>query len=245
VGLGGAGQGKLERALALADTGFGSAPIALAHGFLVQRFEPGVPVGLEPPPAELLETMARYLAWVRSGYPAPEAPPAELRTMMETNVSEGLGEAARAQLARRLETVGTPTEAPTWLDGRMLPHEWLRTPAGYRKSDAVDHHDDHFFPGPQDIAWDVAGTCLELGLERDARRGFIERYRRTSGDARVAARLPFHALAYLAFRLGYATLASESLGATPDGVRFHGQAERYRRLLRRELAPGSIARWRI
>ena len=42
------------------------------------------------------------------------------------------------------------------LDGRMLPHEWLETPAGYVKTDALDHHDDHFFPGPQDIAWDVA-----------------------------------------------------------------------------------------
>lgn len=244
AGLGAAGEGKLERARALADARFGSAPVTLVHGFLIQVFDPGVPVGTGSPPDELLDAMARYLAWVRIRYPAPEAAPSDLRTMTETNVTEGLGERSAAALARCLETVGTPAEAPTRLDGRMLPHEWLRTPAGFRKADAVDHHDDHFYPGPQDIAWDVAGTCLELGLEGDARCGFVERYRRTSGDARIAARLPFHALAYLAFRLGYATLASQSLGGAPDGVRFHEQAARYRRLLRSELAPGGMARWR-
>ncbi|MBZ5585043.1 MAG: hypothetical protein LAQ30_23105, partial [Acidobacteriia bacterium] len=34
------------------------------------------------------------------------------------------------------------------LDGRMLRHEWLETARGYMKADALDHHDDHFFPGP-------------------------------------------------------------------------------------------------
>jgi hypothetical protein len=125
----------------------------------------------------------------------------------------------------------------------MLPHEWLRTAVGYRKTDALDHHDDHFYPGPQDIAWDVAGTCFEFGLADGARRGFIARYRRASGDLGIARRLPFFAVAYLAFRLGYATLAADTLGRTADASRFRRRSEHYRRLLAAESEPGGAARW--
>jgi hypothetical protein len=108
----------------------------------------------------------------------------------------------------------------------------------------VDHHDDHFYPGPQDIAWDVAGTCLEFGLDGEARRGFLARYVRESGDAAIAQRLPYHAVAYLAFRLGYASLAAESLGDDPDAARFRAETLRYRALLAAELVADAPARWR-
>jgi hypothetical protein len=125
----------------------------------------------------------------------------------------------------------------------MLPHEWIRTPGGYLKTDAVHHHDDHFFPGCQDIAWDVAGTCLEFNLDPYQRRHLIERYRSLSRDSRIAARLPLHAITYLAFRLGYASLAASTLGQNSDGKRYARAALRYGELLRSELSHTTPEMW--
>jgi hypothetical protein len=243
AGLGSYGEGKLTRARALADAGLSTAPTGLEHGFLIQEFRPGTPASAEEPPIDLLHAMAGYLAHVRRCHPAAGGA-TDLREMVDTNVTEALGATTPACLATRLRAIRLPAEEPTALDGRMLPHEWLRTSTGYVKVDAVDHHDDHFYPGPQDIAWDVAGTCVEFGLANRARREFLDRYLQASGDRHVAERLPAYALAYLAFRVGYATLAAEQLGATPDGARFRARAGHYRRQLAAELASDGVARWR-
>jgi hypothetical protein len=244
AGLGSHGETSLCRARALAEAGFAPQPVRLAHGFLIQEFRPGAPVRMGEPCPELAGTMARYLAHLRRYHRSESDSAPDLREMLVTNVREGLGEPAVERLAARLPAGDAgPREAPTALDGRMLPHEWVRTRRGFFKADAVDHHDDHFYPGPQDIAWDVAGTCLEFALDGAARRGFLELYRRESGDDGIAGRLPFHALAYLGFRLGYVSLAAESLGDTPDGARFRRQLVRYRHLLDAELAPDAAARW--
>ncbi len=58
----------------------------------------------------------------------------------------------------------------------MLPHEWIRTASGFLKTDAVDHQDDLFFPGCQDIAWDIAGAIVEFGIPREA---LVSEYLRT------------------------------------------------------------------
>jgi hypothetical protein len=125
----------------------------------------------------------------------------------------------------------------------MLPHEWIRTSGGYLKTDAVHHHDDHFFPGCQDIAWDVAATCLEFDLGPHERRHMIDRYRVLSGDSSITARLPLHAVTYLAFRLGYTSLAASTLGHDTDGRRFSEAAHRYGELLRAELSHTTLESW--
>jgi hypothetical protein len=243
AGLGRYGEGALARARALAASGIVAAPLGLTHGFLVQEFIPGRPVAPGAPSVELVGTMACYLAYLRRCH-ATDAAATPLGSMLATNVREGLGDAAADRLTRRLSRLPRPaSEQAVALDGRMLPQEWVETRNGYLKADAVDHHDDHFFPGPQDIAWDVAGTCLEFGLHGPVRRGFLERYRRDSGDTTIASRLPYCALAYLAFRLGYAELAAGSLTGTGDGRRFGRQVKRYRGLLERELTPHVAPAW--
>jgi hypothetical protein len=122
------------------------------------------------------------------------------------------------------------------VDGRMLPHEWLRTPHGILKTDAVDHHDDHFFPGPQDIAWDVAGFVSEFGLAEKAARGFTGEVAALSGDRSLRARLPFYRIAYLAYRVGYASMAARTLGPSRDGTRMAALVRRYRQQLRLAIA---------
>ena len=237
---------KLRRAQSLAAAGFTRAPTSVMHGFLVTPFTPGSPLrAREPLDSRLLETLASYLAHIsRTQAAQPSVTDDALRDMVMTNIAEGLGEEWLPRLQSRLKECG-----PSWcertvaLDGRMLPHEWIRTPQGYLKTDAVHHHDDHFLPGCQDIAWDLAGTCLEFSLEPDDRQRLIERYRALSGDSTILARLPLHAITYLAFRLGYTTLAASCLGQSLDGKRFSEAALRYGELLRSELGHRKSEMW--
>jgi hypothetical protein len=185
--------------------------------------------------AELVERAAAYLAHLCCEHATePSVDDASLQEMIVTNVAEGLEPSFSVKLREALP-VGGWAERPVTLDGRMLAHEWVRTTDGILKLDAMDHHDDHFFPGCQDIAWDVAAAAFELDLDGQGRRHLVDRYRRMSGDSSIAGRLHHYALGYLAFRLGYTTLASCVLGQTADGMRFSDQARRYARLLTSEL----------
>jgi hypothetical protein len=103
------------------------------------------------------------------------------------------------------------------------------------KTDGVDHHDDHFWPGPRDVAWDLAGAQVELGLGPEAMEFLVAAYAAHSGDASVTARLPLHRTAYLAYRMGYAAMAAEALAHQADGPRFTALRDAYSRGLRREL----------
>jgi hypothetical protein len=113
----------------------------------------------------------------------------------------------------------------------MLPHEWIATPTRLFKVDALDHHDDDFWPGCRDIAWDVAGAIVEFGWSGAERAAFLTEYERASGDRAIAARLPFYIAAYLAYRIGYTSLAADTLAGSDEGVRFTLLSAGYRRCL--------------
>ena len=239
-------ESKLRRAQQLAAAGFTAAPTSIRHGFLVTPFTPGSPLtAREEADGTLLQTLASYLAHLSCTQATqPSVTQRALLDMVVTNTAEGLGDEWAARLHPRLRECGASwCERTVALDGRMLPHEWIRTSAGYLKTDAVHHHDDHFLPGCQDIAWDVAGTCLEFNLAPDARQQLSERYRSLSGDATIAARLPLHAITYLAFRLGYSTLAASTAGLDSDSKRFSEAALRYGELLRSELSHSTPGMW--
>jgi hypothetical protein len=234
VGLGSAGAGKLPRAQQLADASFSPKPCGLSHGFLVREFAPGAPLVEGEMDAALLERMAGYLAHLRLAFTLPGQERTPLHEMMVTNL-------AGHPLARRIESLEAGDEPPVAVDGRMMPHEWLRTQTGYLKVDALDHHDDHFFPGPTDIAWDLAGAAVEFGMDRAARAALVERYLRISRDRTIARRLPFYTAAYLACRIGYVSLAMETLGDSREVGGFDGLRQRYLGLLTQELSvpPGT------
>ena len=233
AGLGTLGQARLERARALAAAGFSPQPSALVHGFLLLELVPGIPLGRGEADGELLGRMGRYLAWLRSSFAVPEHARTRLDEMVRVNLAELGLEWSRSR-------AGMPGGEPAVaLDGRMLPHEWLKTARGYLKVDALDHHDDHFYPGPVDIAWDLAGAEVEFDMAPAACEALVERYRRASGDRTIAARLPYYRVAYLAARAGYTSLAAEGLRGTPDGEGFERERRRYRAALARE--PGVVA----
>jgi histidinol-phosphate phosphatase family protein len=238
VGLGRWGARRFARAAALADTGFTPAPLALQHGFVARRAVTGTPAkpGAAEPP--LLDVIGRYLAHLRSALPtAPGASIRELEEMIVANSAEALG-TEWGERAQRVLTHAIWSERACGIDGRMLPHEWIHTAGGWVKVDGLEHGDDHFLPGPQDIAWDVAGAIVEFDLNAATEIELVERYRAHSGDQAIARRLPTYRLAYAALRTGYACLAAETLRGTDDGARFTALAARYSAVLRNQLLAG-------
>jgi hypothetical protein len=236
AGLGSAGAGKLPRAQQLADAGFSPKPCGLSHGFLVREFAAGTPLVEGDIDTALLERMAGYLAHLRLAFTLHDQERTPLHEMVVTNL-------AGHPLAGRIESLEAGDEAPVGVDGRMMPHEWLRTETGHLKVDALDHHDDHFFPGPTDIAWDLAGAAVEFGMDRAARAVLVERYRRISRDRTVTRRLPFYTAAYLAYRIGYVSLAMETLADSPEVGGFDRLRQRYRGLLTQELSLSPEIAW--
>lgn len=236
AGLGRFGDRALQRAELLADAGFGAAPLDLGHGFLAERQLRGRPLRADELDGGLLGTIARYLAHRSARFQAePAAGPAELGEMVVHNIEAGLGPRWAERATRHLREA-VWGDGGCIVDGRMLPHEWIRGPDGDFKTDALDHGDGHFLPGPVDIAWDLAGTCVEFQLDPPAESALTARYGSYSGDRDVARRLPTYRLGYLAFRLGYCTQAAEALGTSLDGRRFRLAAARYAAALRCLLA---------
>ncbi len=102
-----------------------------------------------------------------------QSPQCSLQEMADHNVRE-LGFDVSVQL---------DLKRPVIADGRMQPHEWLLTAdRKMLKTDSGSHGDDHFFPGPTDIAWDLAGAIVEWEMTAEQSSTFLELYRQKSGD---------------------------------------------------------------
>jgi hypothetical protein len=205
---------------------------------LALPFEPGRPCGPLDVETRLLEAIGTHTAFVARAFPAARSPSLdELQRMIETNVAESDASLRVPPLAAWGPTLASAPAAA--IDGRMQPHEWIRTATGFIKVDALDHSSDHFYPGSQDPAWDLAGAETEFDLDADGSRAVIGQYVRMSGDRDVRARLPFYRVAYAAFQVGYATFARQSLGESPDGRRFEARRAVFLARLRRAVAGAS------
>ncbi|MCR5876151.1 hypothetical protein LRS10_19575 [Phenylobacterium sp. J426] len=190
AGLGEAGGAKLNLARRLHAAGMGPEPVALRQGFLLSRWVDG---GTARPSASEL---AAYLDLRRRQPAEPGASLESLAEMVRVNAAE---------LGLKLSPE-PPADAgsPVAIDGRLHAWEWLRTPEGRLvKVDGLDHHRAHDLIGGQDIAWDVAGAAVELGLD-DV--GVDALCARLGANARLVA---FHRLAYPAFQAGLWSFAGD------------------------------------
>lgn len=212
AGLAHYGRARLRRSLELMDAGFGPIVEGFADGFLRMRWQGGGR-RRRAPPAQFL---ARYLAHIANCYQTTDSVDYEaLAAMIEANAGLAMPSCWPLISAQRAVAI----------DARMLPHEFLGDNDGrWLKTDAVDHHDDHFFPGCQDIAWDIAGAAFEFGVAPDE---LIARYLQYRRETHLQERVDFYALAYLAFRRGYCSMAGAALGDSPDGRRFAALERRY------------------
>ncbi len=223
-GFGRYGAEVHQRAECVADAGFGPMPFAHANGFAGYAVLKGRPLSAPKRGArfgdpdrdalsrEVLDRMADYCAFRASHLLSrdPQNAP-EMETMLRFNVSQEFGV--------ELEVPALASPKPILADGRMMPWEWIRTPEGRLfKTDTADHSDDHFFPGPTDIAWDLAGAIVEWDLPRQAADYLLERYRRASGDD-PGSRMPGYLLAYTVFRMGYCKMAAAAVGISEEEQR--------------------------
>ena len=237
TGLGRYGHETAEKGYSLARAGFTPAIEGLSNGFTVMDFVDGKPLRRGETDDALIEFMASYCAYVQKNFKASLTVPWEMMLeMIAENTEEGLG----SQWCRHLDPVWKVSrflyeDDVVAIDGRMMPHEWIRTASGYIKTDHIEHHADQFFHGCQNIAWDIAGCVVEFGMDNDCRNKLINRYCELAEDPFLPQRLPFFTVAYLAYRLGYVSLAAESLPGEPDSVRFAKQKRMYRELLQIQL----------
>jgi hypothetical protein len=218
AGLGRYGGLRRARAEVLADGGFGPPPGELRNGYLEMPFVAGAPLTRGSVPG-VGDFLARYLAFIAARFGTSQPAPLDaVHHMIEVNCRE----ADPSLPIPSLETFASPLRdrTATAIDGRMLAHEFVRHRGAIGKVDALDHSADHFFPGPQDVAWDLAAAEAELGIDDAMREQVLTRFAAAAGDRSITLRMPFYRLAYAAFQLGYARLAAVTLSGAADGQRF-------------------------
>lgn len=236
AGLGATGARTLARARTLHAAGWTPEPRGLVHGFLVERWHEDRRVAPPRPDA-----IARYIgtrARLFRADPAQGASLAELLEMSRRNIGLALGDAMASTLGRwtpRLSRLAA-LALPIATDNRLDPHEWLRLPDGrLLKADALDHHAGHDLIGCQDMAWDVAGAGVELGLPPRAARALAAAVGEAAGRPVDRELTDFLTTAYLAFRLGQTTLAADGPATGADAARLRRKARLYADTLEQRL----------
>jgi hypothetical protein len=221
-GFGHYGEVVGRRSALLAAHGFAPPYLGGCRGFGEYKLVAGRTLEAQDRSPEVLERMATYLA-LRSKVFASDTPQTpELEKMLRWNWQLEFGEELSDAECR------LRTERVVVCDGRMMPHEWLRSDDGkLLKLNAGTHGDNHFFPGACDIAWDVAGALVEWELEGELRRHFLSAYEARTGDA-IQQRLPPYILAYTVFRLGWSRMAAAAMQGSCDEPLLERDYARYR-----------------
>lgn len=225
------GKAVLRRSEILAEHGWGPEISSAGNGFSVSPWIQGTRGHTLD--RQLFIQLAQYCAFRAEHFRCEQDSLGALEEMARINLERAVG-VSRA--------IVLPLEHPVIADGRMMPHEWIRSSTGRMlKVDASSHGDDHFYPGPTDIAWDLAGTIAEWKLEEEASEVLVSEYKRFSGDD-VTSRLPAYLLAYCGSRLGFTLSAAVSAKDGGERERFEREAEGYRERLAGLLHLSTAAR---
>jgi hypothetical protein len=213
-----------KRASALAAAGLGPEYLGNESGFGIYRVRPGRRLTVRDLSPLLLRHLAAYCAFRMREFKADDSQPSAIDEMARWNWSLEFGESGDAPEFGPVEV-----EHRIYCDAHMMPHEWLELPDGrLLKLDGASHGDDHFFPGPCDIAWDLAGTIVEWKLNGPEAEQFLEEYRSLSGDD-ARRRLPPYLRAYVSFRLGWCKMAALASAGCFDEPLLWRDFERFRR----------------
>ena len=210
-GMGPLGSQVRERAFTLAEGGFSPAVADARDGFLSYQTLGGRTLRKQDVSPSVLERIALYCSFRISNFSYTPPFSSELAHMLEFNVQQEFGRELR------LDPGLLGSTNPVLADGRMQPFEWIAPPQGeLLKTDAISHGDNHFFPGPCDIAWDLAGAIIEWNLSSEAAEFLLRRFKQLSGID-VAQKLEAYMLAYCVFRLGFCKMAvSTVLGSREE-----------------------------
>src|SRR6476646_1708174 len=229
-GMGAIGAESRSRAFALANAGFGPTAFDAGDGFLAYDLLRGAPLHPEDVSTSLLDRMADYCAFRYANFAVHASVPTQLREMLAFNVSREFG------VTLSLPENVFRTDHTVIVDGRMHSNDTIATGLNqFVKIDGVDHGDNHFFPGPCDIAWDIAGLAVEWRLNNAALECLTNDFRRLSG-VDVSPRLSLYSLAYCVFRLGFCKMAISTVKGSPDEHRMITAYNHYRAMAYTVLA---------
>jgi hypothetical protein len=221
AGLGHYGDPVFKRERTTAECGFGPQICQESDGFVSYPWLEASPLTARNLSRSILARLAEYCAFRLHAFSAELSDLNALQQMAEHNLSE-----LKLDLPVMLRL-----EHPVIADGRMQPHEWLLTKEGrLLKTDSGSHGDDHFFPGPTDIAWDLAGAMVEWRMNEDQARAFLDLYRQASGDD-ASRRIDGFVTVYTAFRCAYSMMAANAMHGTEEQPRLERAAEGYRSLM--------------
>jgi hypothetical protein len=213
-----------QRAFVLADAGFSPRANDAGDGFLEYEKLDGRVMRIDDLSSSALDRMARYCAFRVSHFPARQDSAGDFRHMLEFNTRQEFG------VDLTLPETSLASQHPVLVDGRMQPHEWIATsPATFVKTDGISHGDDHFFPGPCDIAWDLAGIAVEWHLNADARHHLLNGFLKLTGRD-VSREILLYMLAYSVFRLGFCKMAISTVRGSDEEQRMRNAYIRYRAL---------------
>jgi hypothetical protein len=216
-GLGRTGRAATGRGAFLAGASLSPAAHDDGDGWASYAWH-GTPLARRDLDAGVIDHLATYCA-KRSALCPCSSPVADLEAMTAKNLAAGLS---------RVDPPALPIERLFVADGRMAPHEWLRAADGsLTKVDAISHGDDHFFPGPTDVAWDLAGAIVEWELDGAASERLLATYRRASSDD-ARSRIAAWTLAYASFRLAFTQHGMAASRDAGERGRLAREAARYR-----------------
>jgi hypothetical protein len=236
-GMGRIGREARIRAFILADAGFSPAAADAGDGFVSYSSIKGRRLNAQDVNSSFLAQVARYCAFRAKEFRQLQHNGVELHRMLTHNVQQ--------EFARELNLPPDifATAEPALVDGRMQPYEWISSETTVLKTDGISHGDDHFFPGPCGMAWDLAGVAVEWNLDQEATDFLVGEFRQLSGT-NVGHELPAHMLAYCVFRLGFCKMARSTVLGTAEEKRLHSAYLRYRsaaaQLLNRTFAIASV-----
>jgi hypothetical protein len=212
---------------ARAEAGWTPTPLGIAFGFLATPWIEGVPLKRADADASVLSHIGHYLAHV-AGPPLSSTEQnlalQRLRDVLYWNTKEALGEVAAERTHDWAERAAYHLQGnipPSYGDGRLAPHEWLRTRTGkLLKMDSIGHDSDHTIIGRQSLAWDIAGAMVEWGLDVTTADPLLTALQEAGTPSTHTDVLTFYRMAYAAFRMGQCSLC--------EGLSSHDPAEQPR-----------------
>lgn len=220
-GYGHYGDSVFKREQQAAAARFAPMPRREEHGFVSYPWLDGRPMTTSNLSHEVIVRLAEYCAFRANTFSVPDAHISSLQEMAEHNLAE---------LGFNLP-ISLKLERPVIVDCRMQPHEWILAQKGHiLKTDSGSHGDDHFYPGPTDIAWDLAGAIVEWRMNAEQSAEFLDVYRRASGDD-ATARIDDFIRAYAVFRCAYCMMVASAVQGTAEQDRLEQAAAVYAALL--------------
>lgn len=238
AGLCESGTDKARRGSLLSEAGFVPKVAGTCYGFIVEEWVSGASLdNMDIGRRSVVDHLGRYLGF-RARYLDASGDGASIRMLCDMaafNVEKGAGVETAEKLWR---WIGSPERFSGRLhrvdtDNRLHAWEWLVTADGrLMKTDALDHNAAHDLVGCQDIAWDVAGACVEFDLSNEERSRLAELVtRETDCDLRGDV-LDVFEVCYLGFQIGLWSQACASVDGS-EKTRIESSLKRYLCRLRR------------